>query len=685
MLEKSQIRYKEDIQCEGQVMTDGGGQISPMLALKVTQHLQLDYFPSAFQARLGEAKGLWTVNHHDQSLGEWIEVYKSQQKWTRSTKSKGESDDISQRTFEVLKCSATLKSATLNLQFLPLLMDGAKCKPSMRESISQILEAGLLREITSLKTSMETPQSFRKWVRDTRPNVKGRTATGAVTYQAGLPSSPEERMNALLDAGFDAKRLLFMKEIARTMFKNRCDELKERLNITVGCSTHVLMVPDFSGVLGPNEIYIDLSDFTDKDTGLPGPLLNDSEILVARSPAHLVSDIQKVKATLKVEFMGLKNVIVFPTKVRKGTLSLAARLSGGDFDGDIAWVCWDRRLVDNFENSEVPEGPNLLKEGYIRQDLTTYEKLVNGHTHPASLFLKKAFEFNMQPSLLGRCTVWKEEICYAQGSVRTQEAVRLSTLLGLLVDQYKQGFMFTEDDRIRLQQEKVKVITQKVLYKGKVPTLDAKAKHIVDRLKYVANETVEKALTDFQAFFPDAQKWDSDLSAFHTWAEEKAKYDQDWARLLKDLDSDIKTLKSEWAAYFDTPDDSKPDFVPLKVACYEKFQAIQPHENTAFTQALSSDCFPDPDISSWSLLKASALFASYRYRPRTMGNAVWWFAGRQLCFLKAIWTGNMTAVAPWMYAILGPMSGLIRVLDDRHARAQDPKISSDAEDAEEDD
>jgi hypothetical protein len=646
ILERSQIRYKDDIRCEGEVMTDGGGRISPTLALKVAQILQLSYFPSAFQARLGEAKGLWSVHHHDESREEWIEVYESQIKWTRSTKQNGESDDVSHRTFEVLKCSAPLKSAALNLQFLPLLMDRAISRPLMRDTISRILEDGLHREISSLSTSMESPQSFRKWIRDTRPNVKERFTLGAITYQGGLPSSPEERMNALLDAGFDAKKLLFMKDMARTMFKSKCDELKEKLNITVANSTNAFMVPDFAGVLEPDEVYIDLSDFNDKVTGLPGPLMNGREILVARSPAHFASDIQKVKAVLKVECMGLKNCIVFPTKVRKGTPSLAAKLSGGDYDGDIAWVCWEKSLVDNFVNADVPEYPNLIDEGYIRKDSTTYNEVVQNHANPTSIFLRRSFEFNMLPSLLGKCTVWKEEVCYAQYSVSTEEAICLSALLGLLVDQSKQGFVFTEDDRLRLQRERIRVTTRQVLYKGKDPTLDPRAKHIVDRLKYVANQTVEKALTEFQKRFPEAQKWDDDLAGFHRWARTKAETEPDWARLLKDLDSDIKVLRAEWANHFDTPDESKPDFFPLKIAYYDKFQAIRPHQDTAFTQALSPDCFPDPDISSWSLLKASALFDNYRFKPKSMGNAVWYFAGKQLCFLKAIWAGNMMVVAP---------------------------------------
>jgi hypothetical protein len=94
------------------------------------------------------------------------------------------------------------------------------------------------------------------------------------------------------------------------------------------------MVPDFSGVLEANEVFIDFSSFADvSGFASNGTLLNGVDVLVARSPAHFGSDIQKVRAVFKVELIGLKDVIVFSTK---GNPSLAAKLSGGDYDGDIA-------------------------------------------------------------------------------------------------------------------------------------------------------------------------------------------------------------------------------------------------------------------------------------------------------------------------------------------------------------
>ena len=59
-------------------MTDGAGRLSQSLAYKINNQLGLSYLPSGFQGRIGEAKGLWTVDVNDERPGDWIELYASQ-------------------------------------------------------------------------------------------------------------------------------------------------------------------------------------------------------------------------------------------------------------------------------------------------------------------------------------------------------------------------------------------------------------------------------------------------------------------------------------------------------------------------------------------------------------------------------------------------------------------------------
>jgi hypothetical protein len=114
---------------------------------------------------------------------------------------------------------------------------------------------------------------------------------------------------------------------------NMCLDLQKKLNITIGRSTYAYMVPEFSGILELNKVFIDFSSFADNVFGFAGTLLIGVNVLVARSPSHYRSDIQKVKAVFKIELIGLKDIIVISTK---GNPSLAVKLSGGDHNGDIA-------------------------------------------------------------------------------------------------------------------------------------------------------------------------------------------------------------------------------------------------------------------------------------------------------------------------------------------------------------
>lgn len=329
VLEPDQIYRLPDILYEKEVMTDGAGRISKSLAIAVTTKLGLSILPSGFQARIGEAKGFWSVDYSEQRPGIWIEVYESQRKWKPRH---GESHP-SDRTFEVLRWSSPLKSADLNLQFLPILMERSKSPTKMKEALAALLREGLEKELLAIQAAMDDPQCFRQWLRESHSNISERLKGGMVPYRSGLPVAMEERLNMLLDAGFEPKELHFMKDLALKAFENKCLDLQKKLNITVGKSTYAYMVPDFSGVLGPNEVFIDFSSFADNAPGFAGTLLNGVDVLVARSPAHYGSDIQKVRAVFKIELIGLKDVIVFSTK---GNPSLATKLSGGDYDGDIA-------------------------------------------------------------------------------------------------------------------------------------------------------------------------------------------------------------------------------------------------------------------------------------------------------------------------------------------------------------
>ncbi|CZR63638.1 related to RNA-dependent RNA polymerase (involved in quelling) [Phialocephala subalpina] len=693
VLERSQIIFKDDLKENGEVMNDGAGRISPSLALKVTQKLGLSYLPSGFQARLGEAKGFWVVDHTNTGGEDWIEVYSSQQKWSPSSELNEESDDRSHRAFEVLRYSGPLKSADLNTQLLPLLMDRAKAigrGKAMRDAIAELLRQGLKQEVEDIQVAMESPPIFKLWIRASSSGSNERLKNGAIPYRTGRPVTKEECLNVMLDSGFDPKNSLYMNKMAREVFKRKCDDLKERMCITVGRSTYAYMVPDFWGCLKENEVYIDFSSFVDNVSGFSGASLSGADVLVARCPAHFVSDIQKVKAVVKEELVGLKDVIVFPIV---GNPSLAAKLSGGDYDGDIAWVCWEPTIVDNFACADVPAVPDLVLEGFLTKDSTKYEDLIRSESSlsATSLFLKKSFQFNMQPSMLGICTSYKESVCYTQGRVGSREALYLSQLLSNLVDQAKQGYEFDEERWQTFKDLIIKTNKPRQLRRKdsnwvpREPSSD-----IIEHLLWVAHEAINESLQELKE---EGSWYDDDLVArYKMYVGERTKKNKEATKLLNDLEADLEVLKNSWTAHFARApnDESKPEFISYVAEIYEEYRDIKPQDDNLFTRTLLCNDGSNPELSGWELLKASTLFALYN--RKYVSNLVWWMGGKQLCFLKGLragGTGPPHLVTAAMYITGKPDPSIIRRLQDKGYGSVDDDLASvvniyDLEDREDD-
>ena len=73
------------------------------------------------------------------------------------------------------------------------------------------------------------------------------------------------------------------------------------MNIGLPASTYAFMIADPLAVLEENEVHIAFSSaFRDEKTGLDQTMLHGIDLLVARSPAHLPSDIQKVRAVFRI-------------------------------------------------------------------------------------------------------------------------------------------------------------------------------------------------------------------------------------------------------------------------------------------------------------------------------------------------------------------------------------------------
>lgn len=676
---------------DGIVMNDGCGQISIVTARRVAQSLGLgeNDIPSGFQARLGGAKGFWIVD--SASDKDEISVYPSQVKW-RIDESAGEIDEA-QRTFEVVDWVKPLRSASLNLQLLPILMEGATKEADMQKAIGDILSTSLSYDLTKLLNAMDSSETLRKWVRDTFPGTTMRIKNEGIPFLAGLPVASEEKANLLLESGFSARECSFLRELTRTMIRSRCDDLQSRLNIVVGQSCHAYIAVDFTGTLEADEVQLYFSQpFEDDVSGFKDNVLEDLDVLITRSPAHFPSDIQRVRAVFNTKLRRTENVILCSCK---GDYPLAGKLSGGDYDGDIAWICWDQRLVQNFRNTPVPEPIDIVKMGYLTRNTTSYDDLKNDERGQVTAFLESSFEFNLEPSMLGICTNYKEQVTYSQNKVGTRESILLGNLLSYLVDAPKQGYKLSQGAWDRLKQNEIKVSTKTLFYKGKErpPVI----RHIIDHLKFVvAHEAIQHTLVELNKFLGHSgNDYDVELVEFYKWAQQEAEHDEEWAFLLRDLQKDLSEVKSYWAkatAASPTKSDRSitrgedfkvQNFKEVLRSTSEKYQYVKPRQDTVLTRLLLYLSTSSMDFTQWELLKASMLYFHYH-----RGKLPWHVAGKQLCALKAARnTAGERRMINTMYTMMKPDNSYVKHLrvdpDEplyRQARAESLILREDPDD-----
>ncbi|UKZ88673.1 uncharacterized protein TrAFT101_004417 [Trichoderma asperellum] len=703
-LERHQIRIRtKDLGISGKmVMNDGIGRISPSLAKKVAESLGLIDCPSCFQGRLGSAKGMWLIDVDSEEDFEedfeedWVEIYPSQIKWECDFK------DMHHRTLEIRNWPSELKSASLNQQFIPVLEAQAIKPEVMRWVISEHLQRALQADLGEQTEAMKDPMSLRLWIHQSGPPKNDRSLDGYAEFLAGLPNNNADKVAFLLDSGFDQRRMKYLTDTVLEMCQKKANILKTKMNITIPCSAYVYMAADFSSTLKEGEVHLSFSTKFQAE-GFSDTLLEQMDVLVARAPAHLPSDIQRVKVVSRPELRKLKDVIIFSTK---GSDPLADKLSGGDYDGDMAWVCWDPRIVQNFRNASVPEPADFITGGYLRKNTTKFTSILdslasddsnkNADTKSEQLeeacldFTSQAFLFNLQPSFLGRCTKYKERLCYTlPKSVQDERVIRLSQLLGYLVDQKKQGIEFTDEDWKRFQKSQLGM---------KRPFLEdpeyAKEKgerrpniggllHILDYLRFdVADKVISNVLEDLSKKINanGAMAYDEDLTKLYNMYDERASgkdEDSSYCRQLRThLQKEIDALRDEWRISFRKGSNGveNSNFANKVEAIYQKWLDIKPPEEL-LASGHFPELLPDPNkdsaTSNWELLKASTTFK--RHDKSTFA---WHMAGKQLAYIKAMahrvpGETSKVLMIPEMWGILRPDKKFIMSLSMQREAARD--------------
>jgi superfamily II DNA helicase RecQ len=147
-----------------------------------------------------------------------------------------------------------------------------------------------------------------------------------------------------LYGGFSCGSEPFLCEIAERVARRKCKKNMEKFKIEVKKSRRLMLIPDPSGKLAPGECFANIT-FGEDDSGPPIGILQD-EIVAVREPSYFHGDVVVLKCKEIQELKAYTNVLILSVQVNEEfPYSVAELMSGGDFDGDMAFVSWDKRLI----------------------------------------------------------------------------------------------------------------------------------------------------------------------------------------------------------------------------------------------------------------------------------------------------------------------------------------------------
>ncbi|RCI16265.1 hypothetical protein L249_3184 [Ophiocordyceps polyrhachis-furcata BCC 54312] len=210
----------------------------------------------------------------------------------------------------------------------------------------------LNRQLIKILEDMRTnPYWFKAQQEKALRLLRGVTATAANTstfirYQSvGRPLGLSSFISRLHAMGIDYRRDDFLRSVVEHVVLRELRLLKHKARIPVDQGVALYGIMDETGWLGEDEVYITF----DKTYARRGWRIKtapaDGPVIVTRSPALHPGDIQVANMRTPPPGHPLleeANCIVFS---QKGTRDLPSQLSGGDLDGDLYQVIWDREAM----------------------------------------------------------------------------------------------------------------------------------------------------------------------------------------------------------------------------------------------------------------------------------------------------------------------------------------------------
>lgn len=355
ILQENEVAYIKDVVHNGFTFSDGVGKISPALAEEVAMQMELKSIPSAFQFRLGGAKGVLTV---DKNLNEGpVKVQ------LRPSQIKFQSKHL---TLEVIRTS-TYIHGYLNRQIITLLS-----ALGVKDQVFMDFMDDMLLDIDRI---FQRPEEA---VRVLLSNVDN-----AGTVHSMVP---------IIQAGFMERKDPYITNLLNLFRISILKDLKKKAKIIVPKGAYLLGVMDETDTLEEGEVFIQIYD--NNGTNIHKEVIT-GEIVVFRNPCFHPGDVRVVKAVDRPNLHHLLDVVVFSAK---GFRDIPSMCSGGDLDGDDYTVYWDPRLlpaIKNFTPMDYTAPPSNIVEDVKNLDIIkffvnyiTYDNLgqiANAHLATADL------------------------------------------------------------------------------------------------------------------------------------------------------------------------------------------------------------------------------------------------------------------------------------------------------------
>ena len=317
--------------------SDGVGMMSPELAQRVKKKLGINkyYAPSAYQIRFAGAKGVLAVWPSSRSQ---IVLRESMRKF-HST----------HREVEVVAVSKRLPFF-LNRQIITIL-EGLGVASDVfleiqRQHLADLDEC--LNPVTGGDASLDLLYKIG-W------------GSGGNSTDRLRDTGPMTNAVQLFQAGLTCTNCEFLHEIMLAFRRRYLNDIRARARIPIERAACGIGIMDEIGILNSREIF---AQFTDPISGVVVPV--QGRVIVGRSPCLHPGDIQVVTAVTHPQLEHLVDVVVFP---KIGDRPLPSMLSGGDLDGDIYCVIWDRRLT-NVDATRSPMNYESEKEQPLDRDVT---------------------------------------------------------------------------------------------------------------------------------------------------------------------------------------------------------------------------------------------------------------------------------------------------------------------------